>query len=68
MHDLNLVCLPAVPVPPFYPRAPEAFNPEIGGISTALDVFSLGVIMWEMVTGDYPWEGLTSVAIIYQVG
>ncbi|KAG1677862.1 hypothetical protein FOA52_008626 [Chlamydomonas sp. UWO 241] len=47
--------------------APEAFNPDIGGVGTPLDVYSLAVIIWEMVTHEFPWDGLTSVAIIYQV-
>ena len=54
--------------PLFSRRAPEAFDPLIGGVSTAIDIFSLGVIMWECVTRTQPWEGLSNVAIIYQVG
>ncbi|GFH14523.1 sodium bile acid symporter family [Haematococcus lacustris] len=47
--------------------APECFNPDIGGLTAKCDIFSLAVIMWELVTGEFPWEGTTNMAIIYRV-
>ncbi len=46
---------------------PEAFDPQIGGIGNAIDLFSLAVVMWQLVAHAQPWEGLSNVAIIYQV-
>ena len=73
INDRYEACAHPVPsyntLPPLSSRrAPEAFDPLIGGVSTAIDIFSLGVIMWECVTRTQPWEGLSNVAIIYQVG
>ncbi|GFH20387.1 protein kinase domain-containing protein [Haematococcus lacustris] len=36
--------------------APECFNPDIGGLTAK-----------ELVTGEFPWEGTTNMAIIYRV-
>lgn len=50
-------------------QAPECFNDELGGISTKADVFSFGVILWEMVMRKPPWGHLEFPGqIIYQVG
>eukprot|EP00798_Chlamydomonas_sp_ICE-L_P012302 gene12302-15459_t len=47
--------------------APETFDPDIGGISAKSDVFSLGVILWEMVAREHPWAGANNMVIIYRV-
>eukprot|EP00798_Chlamydomonas_sp_ICE-L_P017233 gene17233-23556_t len=47
--------------------APEAFNPDIGGLGIKCDVFSLAVILWEMVSLKHPWDGHPNMVIIYRV-
>lgn len=47
--------------------APECFSSE-WGISEKSDVYSLGVILWECVTGQRPWsEYGHQMAIVFQV-
>ena len=48
-------------------RAPECFNDKLGGVSTKCDIFSFGVILWELVTQTRPWAGLNEFQMIYQV-
>ncbi|KAG2439726.1 hypothetical protein HYH02_010605 [Chlamydomonas schloesseri] len=31
------------------------------------DVYSFGVLLWELISGEYPWLGQTNVQIIFQV-
>mmetsp|Transcript_31353 Transcript_31353/g.79990 ORF Transcript_31353/g.79990 Transcript_31353/m.79990 type:complete len:891 (-) Transcript_31353:88-2760(-) len=38
-----------------------------GAISKAMDVYSFGVLMWQMYTGSRPWSGLTHAQIIMRV-
>ena len=45
-------------------RAPECFNSTLGGMTTKCDVFSFGVILWELATQTRPWEELNE----FQVG
>jgi serine/threonine protein kinase len=47
--------------------APECFNDKLGGVSTKCDIFSLGVILWELVSQSRPWAGLNEFQMIYQV-
>lgn len=47
--------------------APECFNDKLGGVSTKCDIFSVGVILWELVTSTRPWMGLNEFQMIYQV-
>ena len=50
-------------------RAPECFNDKLGGVSTKCDIFSLGVILWELVTQSRPWMGLNEFQVrVAQVG
>ncbi|KAK9810078.1 hypothetical protein WJX72_004440 [[Myrmecia] bisecta] len=46
--------------------APEVLRNE--RISEKSDVFSFGVVLWELLTGQIPWEGMTAVQIIRAVG
>ena len=54
-------------IPLFLIRAPECFNDKLGGVSTKCDIFSFGVILWELVTQTRPWAGLNEFQMIYQV-
>ena len=41
----------------------------IGGneYDASVDVYSFGVILWEMTTRQFPWEGLQTAQVIYKV-
>ncbi|KAH7657790.1 Non-specific serine/threonine protein kinase protein [Dioscorea alata] len=45
--------------------APELIRNE--PITEKCDIFSLGVIMWELCTLSRPWEGISAVKVIYEV-
>ncbi|GFR47589.1 hypothetical protein Agub_g9322, partial [Astrephomene gubernaculifera] len=47
--------------------APECFNTDIGGLGPKTDVYSFGVLLWELLSGEYPWRGESNVRIIYMV-
>lgn len=38
-----------------------------GAMSTSVDVFSFGVLLWQMYHGSRPWSGLTHAQIIMRV-
>lgn len=46
--------------------APELIRNE--QFTEKCDIFSLGVIMWELCTLSRPWEGVPAVQVIYAVG
>lgn len=46
--------------------APEAIRGE--KVNEATDVFSFGVIIWELLTGRIPWSDLNSIQVIARVG
>ena len=37
-------------------------------IPLALQVYSFGVLLWQMYTGSRPWSGLSHAQIVMQVG
>ena len=45
--------------------APEAIRGE--QVRSSCDVYSFGVILWELLTGEVPWEGLNCTQIIFKV-
>ncbi|KAG2496743.1 hypothetical protein HYH03_005152 [Edaphochlamys debaryana] len=48
--------------------APECFDlGAAGGITHKADMFSFGVVLWEMLSGAKPWPGLGPVVIAVQV-
>ncbi|KAK6150008.1 hypothetical protein DH2020_017533 [Rehmannia glutinosa] len=46
--------------------APELIRNE--PFTEKCDIFSLGVIMWELCTLNRPWEGVPAVQVVYAVG
>lgn len=46
--------------------APEVLRSESSGEKS--DVFSFGVILWELATGQVPWEGLNVMQVVGAVG
>ncbi|KAK4399234.1 putative serine/threonine-protein kinase SIS8 [Sesamum angolense] len=46
--------------------APELIRNE--PFTEKCDIFSLGVIMWELCTLNRPWDGIPSVQVVYAVG
>eukprot|EP00741_Cyanophora_paradoxa_P012407 tig00020610_g11988.t1 len=47
--------------------APELLRGETGCTEQS-DVFSFGVLVWEIVTEDLPWVGIEPIAVVGQVG
>ncbi|GFH27328.1 putative serine/threonine-protein kinase [Haematococcus lacustris] len=45
--------------------APECFNLDQTGITHKCDIFSLGMVLWELAHWERPWKNLPSAAIIY---
>ncbi|GLC74942.1 hypothetical protein PLESTF_001575500 [Pleodorina starrii] len=38
--------------------APECFDARMGKLTDRLDVFSFGVLLWVMLTRQFPWQGM----------
>ena len=46
-------------------QAPEVFTD--GKVSPKADVFALGVVLWELITGNSPYEGMSNNKVIIEV-
>ncbi|GIL68094.1 hypothetical protein Vafri_21405 [Volvox africanus] len=56
---------PDAGTPPY--MAPECFDLVSRCISHQSDIYSLGVMLWEMLAGERPWHGMGGVAIAFMV-
>ncbi|GLI70250.1 hypothetical protein VaNZ11_015096 [Volvox africanus] len=56
---------PDAGTPPY--MAPECFDLLSGYISHQSDIYSLGVMLWEMLAGERPWDGMGGVVIAFLV-
>ncbi|GIL68097.1 hypothetical protein Vafri_21405 [Volvox africanus] len=56
---------PDAGTPPY--MAPECFDLASTRITHQSDIYSLGVMLWEMLAGRRPWDGMTGVAIAFMV-
>ena len=64
-------CTRPPPPPHTHTCPPHPPTPQVlisGIISKAADVFSFGVLMWQMYTSTKPWAGMNHGQIIYNVG
>jgi serine/threonine protein kinase len=64
--DSVLTHLGAMPGTPAY-MAPEQLDPEGGTISPATDVWALGVVLYELFTGQRPFAGQTREELFEQI-
>ncbi|GLC39257.1 hypothetical protein PLESTM_000870500 [Pleodorina starrii] len=65
---LNTVLItrnPEVGTAPY--MAPETFDTNNMTITDRADIYSLGVVLWEMLAGTRPWEGCTIFQIAYMI-
>ncbi|KXZ50528.1 hypothetical protein GPECTOR_16g703 [Gonium pectorale] len=47
--------------------APEVFEPSNHEVTDRADIYALGVLLWEMLSGCRPWEGSGLVQVAYTV-
>ncbi|KXZ41908.1 hypothetical protein GPECTOR_246g601 [Gonium pectorale] len=47
--------------------APEIFEPSNHEVTDRADIYALGVLLWEMLSGCRPWEGNGLVQVAYTV-
>merc|ERR1712025_1104970 len=47
--------------------APELFTIDTPKLSAKADIYSLGVLMWELFTGEPPWSDLNPAQVVVQV-
>jgi serine/threonine protein kinase len=47
--------------------APEAIGDQKKGYGSKIDIWSLGCVVFEMWTGEKPWNGQEAVAVLLRV-
>ncbi|KAG2449120.1 hypothetical protein HYH02_005868 [Chlamydomonas schloesseri] len=47
--------------------APECFDPDVWRLSTSVDIYSLAIIMSEMLMRRPPWHGMSSMQVAWEV-
>ncbi|KAG2483549.1 hypothetical protein HYH03_017603 [Edaphochlamys debaryana] len=74
LTDFGLARLRAETVATLHPEAgtpaylaPECYDPANQVVTHHADMYSLGVVVWAMLTGRQPWKGLTIPAVAYKV-
>lgn len=66
LSDSNLTLSGQVMGTPYY-MAPEQARGETGNSTPAMDIFSLGVILYELLSGARPFQGESAVSLMKQV-
>ncbi|GIL71128.1 hypothetical protein Vretifemale_1731 [Volvox reticuliferus] len=56
---------PEAGTPPY--MAPECFDALAESLTHHMDIYSLGMLLWVMLSGLQPWQGLNMVQIAYRV-
>ncbi|KAG2425170.1 hypothetical protein HXX76_013924 [Chlamydomonas incerta] len=64
-HTLQATASPEMGTPGY--TAPECFDTTNWVVSHHADMYSFGVLLWEMLTGLEPWKGAPLVAIAYRI-
>ncbi|KAG2483548.1 hypothetical protein HYH03_017602 [Edaphochlamys debaryana] len=74
LTDFGLARLRAETVATLHPEAgtpaylaPECYDTRNVVVTHHADMYSLGVVVWAMLTGRQPWKGLTIPAVAYKV-
>ncbi|GIL71124.1 hypothetical protein Vretimale_17913 [Volvox reticuliferus] len=47
--------------------APECFDATVASITFHVDMYALGILLWVMLTGIRPWEGLNFMHLAFKV-
>ncbi len=45
-------------------RSPECFDGALGGVTLKSDIFSVGVVLWEIFVQARPWDGLGEFQVL----